>query len=254
MSGPQVIVLAKAPVAGRVKTRLCPPCTPSQAAAVAAAALADTLDVVAESRAGRRILAVDGPCDPPTGWMVRAQRGATLGFRLAHAFLDCDGPGRPTVLIGMDTPQLSTQDLDDAFRRLTAPGGPDAVLGPASDGGWWTLGLRDARHAAVLAGIATSTATTGAETLAALRARGLRVCSLRTLTDVDRAADAHTVAALCPPGSRFRAAVAANVPRAAQVPAAQALAAQAAIGRDPAAQALAAAEVPAAAQVPVAGQ
>jgi rSAM/selenodomain-associated transferase 1 len=211
VSGPQVIVLAKAPVPGRVKTRLCPPCTPSQAAAVAAAALADTLDVVSASRAGRRILTVDGDYPAPPGWVVLAQRGESLGSRLAHAFADCHRPGAATVLVGMDTPQLSTQDLDEAFRRLTVPGGPGAVLGPAADGGWWALGLRDVRHAAVLPGIATSTTTTGTETRDALRRRGLRVESLRTLTDVDTATDAHAVAALCPPGSRFPAAVEAHV-------------------------------------------
>jgi hypothetical protein len=214
MTGPQVIVLAKAPVAGRVKTRLCPPCTPSQAAAVAAAALADTLDVVGASRAGRRVLAIDGVYEPPPGWDVVPQRGGSLGERLAGAFADSYRPGTATVLIGMDTPQLSTRDLDEALRRLAAPGGPGAVLGPAGDGGWWALGLRDSRHAAVLAGIATSTARTGADTREALRRRGLRVVSLRTLTDVDSAADAYAVAALCPAGARFPAAVAAHVPMA----------------------------------------
>jgi rSAM/selenodomain-associated transferase 1 len=209
-----VIVLAKAPVPGRVKTRLCPPCTPAQAALVAAAALADTLDVVAASRAGRRILAVDGDFEAPAGWEVMPQRGESLGARLAHAFADSDRPGTATVLVGMDTPQLSTRDLDETFRRLAAPHGPGAVLGPAADGGWWALGLRDSRYASVLAGIATSTDRTGADTWDALRRRGLRVAALRRLTDVDTADDARAVAALCPAGSRFPAAVAAHVPAA----------------------------------------
>lgn len=209
MSETQVIVLAKAPVAGRVKTRLCPPCTPSQAAAVAAAALADTLDVVGASHVDRRILAVDGAFEAPRGWVVVPQRGESLGERLVHAFADSYRPGVATVLIGMDTPQLSPLDLDSAFQRL---GGSEAVLGPAVDGGWWALGLRDGRHAAVLGGIPTSTSTTGADTREALRGRGLRVALLPSLTDVDSAADARLVAALCPPDSRFRAAVAAHVP------------------------------------------
>ncbi|MFI6074070.1 DUF2064 domain-containing protein [Actinoplanes sp. NPDC051343] len=220
MSGPQVIVLAKAPVPGRVKTRLCPPCTPAQAALVAAAALADTLDVVAASRAGRRILAVDGAFEAPPGWEVMPQRGESLGARLAHAFADSDRPGTATVLVGMDTPQLSARDLDETFRRLAAPHGPGAVLGPAADGGWWALGLRDSRHASVLAGIATSTARTGADTWEALRRRGLRVAALRRLTDVDTADDARAVAALCPVASRFPAAVAAHVPAGSHAPAA----------------------------------
>jgi len=145
---------------------------------------------------------------------VVPQRGESLGVRLAHAFADTYRPGTATVLVGMDTPQIGVQDLSSAFRELVVPGGPGAVLGPASDGGWWALGLRDGRDAAVLADIATSTATTGAETWEALRQRGLRVTALRVLTDVDSAVDAHAVSALCPAGSRFRAAVAGHVPEA----------------------------------------
>lgn len=204
MSESQVIVLAKAPVAGRVKTRLCPPCTPSQAAAVAAAALADTLDVVSAARVGRRILALDGSYAAPPGWEVLPQRGSSLGSRLAHAFADSYRPGASTVLVGMDTPQLSTRDLTDVFAGLNES---DAVLGPASDGGWWALGLRDGRDADVLNNVATSTATTGTDTRDALTSRGLRVASARIMTDVDCADDALAVAALCPPRSRFAATV-----------------------------------------------
>jgi glycosyltransferase A (GT-A) superfamily protein (DUF2064 family) len=212
VSGTQVIVMAKAPVAGRVKTRLCPPCTPAQAAAVAAAALADTLDVVATARAGRRILAIDGAYAVPPGWDVLPQRGDSLGERLAHAFADVYRPGVATLLVGMDTPQLSAAELDEGLGQVVAPGGPEAVLGLAEDGGWWALGLGDGRHAAALAGVTMSTSRTGADTRDALRSRGLRVGALNRLTDVDTGADAHAVAALCPAGSRFRAAVAANVP------------------------------------------
>jgi uncharacterized protein len=212
MTSSQILVLAKAPVAGRVKTRLCPPCTPAQAAAVAAAALADTLETVGASSAVRRILALEGAYLMPPGWEVLSQRGSTLGDRLANAFADVHRPGAPTLLIGMDTPQVSARELDAAFGCLAAPGGPDAVLGPAVDGGWWALGLRDSRHAEVLRDIETSTSRTGEETFAALQRRGLRVGRLGTLTDVDEAPDAVAVAALCPAGARFPAAVAAHVP------------------------------------------
>ena len=60
MSAPQILVLAKAPLPGRVKTRLCPPCTAEQAARIAAAALADTLATVTASTAGHRVLVIDG--------------------------------------------------------------------------------------------------------------------------------------------------------------------------------------------------
>jgi rSAM/selenodomain-associated transferase 1 len=201
----QVLLLAKAPVPGRVKTRLCPPCTTEQAAGLAAAALADTIDAVTASTAAARVLVVDGWYPAPPGWVERAQSGGPLGERIANAFGDC---GRQAVLIGMDTPQITAAHLDAALRPLAAPGGPDAVLGPAADGGWWALGLRKPGPAAVLRDIPTSTPGTGAATLAALRRCGLRVAVLPVLRDVDTAADAVAAAALCAPGSRFARAVA----------------------------------------------
>jgi len=211
MSG-QLLVMAKAPVPGRVKTRLCPPCTPEQAARVAAAALADTLDTVEAAATGTRVLAVDGRYAAPPGWRTVPQRGESLGRRLANAFADTRVPDTATLLIGMDTPQLDPGHLDSALHQLAVPGGSDVVLGLAADGGWWALGLRDPAHATVLRHIVTSTATTGAETLAALRGRGLRVASLPRLRDVDTAEDARAVAAECAPDRRFPGAVAANVP------------------------------------------
>jgi len=203
----QLLVLAKAPVPGRVKTRLCPPCTPEQAALLAASALADTLDTVTTAAAGARVLVVDGRHPAPPGWATLAQRGGPLGERLANAFADTRTPGTASVLVGMDTPQLTAGHLGAAARLLARADGPDAVLGPAEDGGWWALGLREPAHATILRDIPTSTATTGERTLAALRDRGLRVRLLPRLRDVDTAADALAVAALCAPGSRFADAV-----------------------------------------------
>lgn len=208
-TGVRVLVLAKEPLPGRVKTRLCPPCTPVQAARVAVAALADTLDTVDAAAAGDRCLVVDGRYPVPSGWAVVTQRGGPLSERLANAFADTAVPGRGTLLIGMDTPQLSVGGLDDALRSLD---GADAVLGPAADGGWWALGLRDPGHAAVLRDIPTSTADTGEQTLTALRRQGLRVALLPELRDVDTAADAHAAAAACPAGGRFARTVATEVP------------------------------------------
>jgi rSAM/selenodomain-associated transferase 1 len=206
---PRILVLAKAPVPGRVKTRLCPPCTPAEAARIAAASLADTLDTVTAAPAGSRVLVVDGAHPAPPGWAAISQRGGPLGERIANAFEDTGTPDAPTILIGMDTPQLAVAHLDAAMRML---GTHDAVLGPAHDGGWWALGLRDPGHATVVRAIETSTAATGLQTLAALRLLGLRVHLLERLSDVDTAGDARAVAALCPPGSRFARAVAACVP------------------------------------------
>ncbi|HEV2820151.1 MAG TPA: DUF2064 domain-containing protein, partial [Solirubrobacteraceae bacterium] len=103
-SAPALAVIAKAPVAGRVKTRLCPPCTPQQAAALAAAALSDTLAAVAATPTHRRVLVLEGERGDwvPEGFEVIPQRGDGLAERLADAFATI---GEPTLLVGMDTPQ-----------------------------------------------------------------------------------------------------------------------------------------------------
>jgi uncharacterized protein len=102
-------------------------------------------------------------------------------------------PGRPVLQIGMDTPQLTPELVGTALRDL---GAADAVLGPAVDGGWWSLGLRDPRHAAALRDVPMSTAATGRRTWAALRERGLRVAPAPALRDVDEWGDALAVAAV----------------------------------------------------------
>jgi rSAM/selenodomain-associated transferase 1 len=206
----QFLVIAKAPVPGRVKTRLCPPCTPTQAAAVAAAALADTLDAVGAARAVRHTTVLSGRYSPPSGWRVVAQRGDGLDERLAHAFADTALPGVASVLVGMDTPQVRPALLDAVVAGLD---GADAVLGPATDGGWWLLGLREPAHARLLRGVPMSTVDTCALTAAALRRGGLRVAQAPELSDVDTAGDAHAVAEVCPDG-RFAGAVRRHVPAA----------------------------------------
>lgn len=205
----QLLVIAKAPVPGLVKTRLCPPCTPAAAAAVAAAALADTLDAVSAAPAVARTLVLSGQYPAPDGWRVVAQRGGELGDRLANAYADTTLPGFASLLVGMDTPQLNAGLLEAVATRLNAA---DAVLAPAVDGGWWALALRDPRHAEVLRDVPMSRPDTGQRTSAALRAAGLTVATGPLLRDVDTAADAWTVAATRPMG-RFAAAVRDLVPR-----------------------------------------
>jgi rSAM/selenodomain-associated transferase 1 len=199
-----LIVLAKAPRAGRSKTRLCPPCTPDEAAALARAALADTLAAVLATPAARRVLVLDGPVGDwlPVGFEVVPQRGDGLDERLANAFADVGGPA---LLVGMDTPQLMPGNLSTGLERLMTPA-TDAVLGPAPDGGYWAVGLRSADPRAFL-GVPMSTAHTGRAQLARLRSLGLRVAQLPALRDVDRIADARAVAALAPTG-RFAQALA----------------------------------------------
>jgi uncharacterized protein len=193
----RVIVIAKSPQPGRSKTRLMPPCDPPQAARLAEASLRDTLRAVAATRCGERVLALSGPPGDwlPGGFRVVDQGEGTLDRRLAHVFSRCLGP---TLLIGMDTPQVSPWLLEEAASSLLAPG-IDAVLGHAEDGGYWAIGLRRPDPRA-FAGVPMSVAETGVLQQETLRALGLRVGLLPTLRDVDLIEDARAVAAMAPAG------------------------------------------------------
>jgi glycosyltransferase A (GT-A) superfamily protein (DUF2064 family) len=205
-----LLVIAKEPVPGLVKTRLCPPCTPEQAALIARAALDDTLSIVDHCPAAHRVLVIQGDYPAPPGWDVLPQHGEGLGERLVAAFTDAaelDGGG-PALLVGMDTPQL-TPALVGAL--TTGLDRADVALGPATDGGWWGLALRDPAHAKVLRDVPMSTGDTGRLTVEALRGLGLRVADGPVLRDVDTAPDAWAVARGCPAGS-FAAAVRVHLP------------------------------------------
>jgi len=180
---------------------------------VAAASLADTLRTVDATPAARRTLAICGTYLPPAGWGLVRQHGDGLGRRLAHAFADTAAHGLATLLIGMDTPQISPGQLAAVAGGLNRV---DAVLGPAEDGGWWALALRDPAAAGVLAGVPMSRPDTCALTRRALHKYGLTVEYGPLLRDVDTAADAHAVAAACP-GGLFAATVRAQVPAVAEV-------------------------------------
>lgn len=188
-----VLVLAKAPVAGRVKTRLCPPLEPSEAAAVAEAALADTLEAAGACGATRRILALDGEPGAwlPAGWRVIPQTNGGLDARLTAAWSAAGGPG---VQIGMDTPQVTAALLTSALDRLDVV---DAALGLATDGGWWAIALRHA-YPSVFARVLMSQASTGRAQLARLHQLRLRVELLPQLDDIDTHDDLQRVAALAP--------------------------------------------------------
>ena len=201
----QVLVLAKEPVAGRVKTRLCPPLAPEGAAAVAEAALLDTLDVVRAVGLRRRVLVLDGSY-AAAGFTVQPQVEGSMDTRLAAAFDDAD-PSLATLLIGMDTPQLTVELLDLAVATLLEH---QAVLGLAPDGGWWALGLQ-VPDGALLRGVATSRDDTGVRQRARLEQAGLAPYALPELRDVDTIDDARAAALLAPTG-RFARALAAALP------------------------------------------
>ena len=205
----RVLVVAKAPVAGRVKTRLGADVGMATAADLAAASLLDTMTACREafgpdacllSLSGDFADSVRGDelIRASEGWSVGRQRGSTFAERLANAHLDVP-PGGPVVQVGMDTPQLTSDLLREVAETAQHH---DAVLGPAEDGGWWVLALRRPTAARSLHDVPMSTPTTYDETRRALVGEGLDVVAATTLRDVDTVADADAVAASVP-GSRF---------------------------------------------------
>jgi hypothetical protein len=196
MAETTILVMAKAPVPGRVKTRLTPPFSPTEAAALAEAALLDTLDAVLAAPAGRRVLALDGAAGDwlPAGFEVLPQVEGGLDERIAAALAALTGP---VLLVGMDTPQLTPAHLSVSFAQH------DAWFGPAHDGGFWGLGLAGP-DPALVRGVPMSRDDTGAIQHQRLLDAGLRVGSLPTLRDVDTAACAAAVSAAAP-HTRFAA-------------------------------------------------
>jgi len=188
-----IVVVAKQPRPGRVKTRLIGRCTPTEAAAVAAASLRDTLAALSDVASHDRVLLFDGDATDwvPEGWRVVPQVAGGLDERLAHGFDALDDA--PALLVGMDTPQLSAGDLDvDLVNH-------DVCIGLAFDGGYWAIGFREPRRAAeVIRGVPMSTSFTGRAQLRRLNQAGMSIQMLPKLTDIDTASDAEHVASTFP--------------------------------------------------------
>lgn len=206
------LIVAKAPVPGLAKTRLAAALGDRVAAGIAAAALLDTLDAVADTPLAAKVVALTGDlasaCESEairerlSGFTVVEQRGDSFADRLANAHADAAataGP-MPVLQIGMDTPQVTAELLTRCARALL---GAHAVIGPARDGGWWLLGVADAATAECLRLVPMSRPDTGAMTYAALLQTGSPVIVLEELADVDTVADISGVRADCRPSGRF---------------------------------------------------
>jgi uncharacterized protein len=206
-----LLVVAKAPVPGRAKTRLAATVGDQIAAEIAAAALLDTLEAVAATPVATRVVALTGELDAAAdadeirrrlaSFSVIGQRGNDFGERLANAHADAAAvDGHPVLQIGMDTPQVTAELLGECGRRLAES---SAVLGFARDGGWWALGVDSPALAECLRDVPMSQPDTGVLTLKSLRSNGVGVTLLDELADFDIADDVAAVRAGCRPGSRF---------------------------------------------------
>lgn len=201
MSAGVLVVFAKAPLPGRVKTRLSPPLTLEQAAGLYAAMLADVLEASAEF--ARRldlaaVLAVDpgDACrvlarEAPRGFCVVAQRGSDLPRRLGWSAREWAASGARRILMrGSDSPLLDGEQVSDALSALEQA---DVALCPDRDGGYSLIGLR--RPVAGLFDHAMSNSDVMRDTLSNARDAGLRTHTLAGSFDIDRVEDLRALAA-----------------------------------------------------------
>jgi len=142
-----VVLMAKAPGAGRVKTRLCPPLEPRESARLYACMLGDTAAEMSALTRVRRYLFLDPPesadslRDPPfSAFEPFPQRGRDLGERMRNAAATAFRHGaNRVVIVGADCPSLSAATVRQAFRELST--GASVVFGPSADGGYYLVGL-----------------------------------------------------------------------------------------------------------------
>ncbi|MDT7542266.1 MAG: uncharacterized protein QOE33_2170 [Acidobacteriota bacterium] len=203
--GCALAVMIKAPRAGASKTRLVPPLTHEEAAALSVSFLRDTAANIAaaceETKDMARGVAVYTPLGAesafdgllPTNFSLLAQRGDGFGERLFHAATDLLASGFDSLcLINSDSPTLPTRSLVAAVDELSKPG-ERLVLGAADDGGYYLIGIKSA-HARLFEEIDWSTALVFAQTVERAREIDLPVVPLPTWYDVD---DDATLARLC---------------------------------------------------------
>lgn len=202
MSNPAIVVMAKAPRAGEVKTRLAPPLTPDEAARLAACLFTDTVSLALGT--GTDVVIAYAPVDgrAPLEESLRAapgeetlyrvrwleQRGEDLGERLdgavGRAFAEGFGP---LLLVGADSPTLPPAFLASALERL-AEGRADVALGPTEDGGYYAVGMREPA-AGLFDSVEWSTPRAYAQTVRNAARLNLSLSELPPWYDVDTPAD-----------------------------------------------------------------
>ena len=200
--------MAKAPVAGSVKTRLVPPLTAEQAATLYRALLLDQFEHLRQvAGAARYVFYAPAEAEPLlfdlTGadYAYLAQSDGDLGARMEHVFAELGRLGHQNiVLVGSDLPALPLEILDEAFRRLASTANR-VVLGPSQDGGYYLIGMNRAIPE-VFANMTWSHGQVLSATLARLDRLGLSYSLLPTWFDLDIAADLQRLAELAEPASR----------------------------------------------------
>lgn len=201
MAPTAVTIMAKVPQAGAVKTRLCPPLEPQEAARLYDAFLRDKITQVRQLHGAQPTIAYT-PDDSADFFTTLApdfvcipQRGADLGERLINAFAACLATGCAGALaIDSDTPTLPAAFLQQAIADVTNPD-IDLVLGPSDDGGYYLIGLRTV-YPELFVQMPWSTAAVREETLQRAAALGLKVALLPTWFDIDTYEDLQRLQAM----------------------------------------------------------
>jgi rSAM/selenodomain-associated transferase 1 len=197
-----LIIFAKAPIPGEVKTRLCPPLTPDEAASLHGTLVLDAVER-AKGLPGASLYVAGTPdlshpffkvMEGRYGAKLLPQRGPDLGSRMKWAMQDAFEQGAQEVLLtGTDLPTLPRAHLVEA---LTLVKRHDVVLGPTADGGYYLIGLRK-MVPALFDGIAWSTAPVFAETKQKIEQAGLSLGLLPECRDLDTLEDLKTFIGLC---------------------------------------------------------
>jgi rSAM/selenodomain-associated transferase 1 len=193
MKDPALVIMAKAPAVGRTKTRLCPPLTLEQAAALYEALLRDTIGLAARLEGVQRAIAVTPPeaavlfrqWSPP-GTILLPVVGADIGDCLDQVLSHLLASGHAGAMaLNSDGPTLPASHLRQAVARLNEA---DVVLGPGEDGGYYLIGLREPHHG-LFREIDWSTTRVTTQTLEKAERLDLSVALLPTWYDVDTSAD-----------------------------------------------------------------
>lgn len=188
---PQLVIMAKRPEIGRVKTRLARDIGAAEALRFFRGASASLIRRIARDPRWQTVIAVapDNATHDRGIWpsdIPRVPQGAgDLGARMGRLFLEL--PPGPVVIVGADIPDIARAHIASAFAAL---GSHDAVLGPADDGGYWLVGLRRRpRIAEIFADVRWSSEHTFADTAKNIRRQELSLAVLDTLGDIDTGAD-----------------------------------------------------------------
>lgn len=189
-----IIVFAKAPEAGKVKTRLTPYLKAEQAAALHRQLVEHTLLTVTSGNQKKVALwcAPDlhhpffKECKQKHNILLKNQQGKTLGERITHAFDETLQHNPFSIILGTDCPILNASNITQAFEKLEQ--GYDVVISPAEDGGYALLGLKTP-FPALFEGISWGHSNVLSQTRQIMKQEKLHYCELDTLWDIDRPED-----------------------------------------------------------------